>query len=117
MRGHQAYGDGLQVNGTPEVLAIGVSIAANNTAATVTIAQSLTFTVNSTAFELDMDPSLGALSDETAAVGLTVGGAPAVIVAAWVVRSLPLGAIRWLVVGAVLIAAWTMLRASMRVES
>ncbi len=49
-----------------------VSIAANNTAATVTIAQSLTFTVNNTAFELDMDPSLGALSDRTAAVGLTV---------------------------------------------
>jgi hypothetical protein len=49
-----------------------VAMAANNTAATVTIAQSLTFTVNNTAFELDMDPSLGALSDRTAAVGLTV---------------------------------------------
>jgi uncharacterized membrane protein YfcA len=51
-----------------------------------------------------------------AAIGLTVGGAPAVLVAAWAVRSLPLGAIRWLVVAAVLVAAWTMLRASMRRE-
>lgn len=30
VRGHQAYGDGLQVNNTPEVLAIGCSLAANN---------------------------------------------------------------------------------------
>jgi uncharacterized membrane protein YfcA len=47
-----------------------------------------------------------------AALGLTVGGAPAVLVAAWVVRSLPLGAVRWLVVVAVAFAASTMLRAS-----
>ena len=51
-----------------------------------------------------------------AALGLTLGGAPAVLVAAWVIRSLPLGAIRWLVVAAVLVAAWTMLRSSMRSE-
>jgi hypothetical protein len=49
-----------------------VTLAANNTAATVAIAQSLTFAVNSTAFELDMDPSLPALADQTATVGLTV---------------------------------------------
>ena len=30
VRGHQAYGDGLQINNTPEVLAIGCSLAANN---------------------------------------------------------------------------------------
>jgi hypothetical protein len=41
-------------------------------AVTVAIAQSLTFAVNNTAFELDMDPSLAALADQTAAVGLTV---------------------------------------------
>lgn len=49
-----------------------VVMAANNTAATVTIAKSLTFSVNNTAFELDMDPSLPALADQTATVGLTV---------------------------------------------
>ena len=49
-----------------------VTLAANNTAATVAIAQSLTFTVNKTAFELDMDPSLAALADQSATVGLTV---------------------------------------------
>ena len=35
-----------------------VTLAANNTAVTVTLAKSLTFTVDTTAFELDMDPSL-----------------------------------------------------------
>jgi hypothetical protein len=49
-----------------------VTLAANNTAVTVAIAKSLTFTVNSTAFELDMDPTLAALADQSASVGLTV---------------------------------------------
>jgi uncharacterized membrane protein YfcA len=49
-----------------------------------------------------------------AALGLTVGGVPAVLVAAWIVRSLPLGTIRWLVIAAVLVAAFMMLRASRR---
>ncbi|MGH7440013.1 MAG: permease [Polyangiaceae bacterium] len=49
-----------------------------------------------------------------AALGLALGGAPAVVVAAWVVRSLPLGALRWLVLAAVLLAAQSMLRASMQ---
>ena len=49
-----------------------VTLAATNTAVTVTIAQSLTFTINNTAFELDLDPSLAALADQTATVGLTV---------------------------------------------
>jgi len=49
-----------------------VTLAANNTAVTVTLDKSLTFTVDTTAFELDMDPSLPALADQTATVGLTV---------------------------------------------
>jgi len=49
-----------------------VTLAANNTAVTVNLAKSLTFTVDTTAFELDMDPSLGALADQSATVGLTV---------------------------------------------
>lgn len=49
-----------------------VTLASTNTAVTVTIAKSLTFTINNTAFELDMDPSLAALADQTASVGLTV---------------------------------------------
>jgi hypothetical protein len=49
-----------------------VTLAANNTAVTVTLAKSLTFTIDTTAFELDMDPSLGALADQQQAVGLTV---------------------------------------------
>ena len=49
-----------------------VTLAANNTAVTVTLAKSLTFTVDTTAFELDMDPSLPALADQSATVGITV---------------------------------------------
>jgi hypothetical protein len=49
-----------------------VTLAANNTAITVTLAKSLTFTLDTTAFELDMDPSLGALADQSQAVGITV---------------------------------------------
>jgi uncharacterized membrane protein YfcA len=52
-----------------------------------------------------------------AAIGLTVGGVPAVLVAAWIVRSLPLDTIRWLVIAAVLVAAFTMARASWRTKS
>jgi hypothetical protein len=49
-----------------------VTLAANNTAVTVTVAKSLTFTIDTTAFELDLDPSLPALADQTQTVGLTV---------------------------------------------
>jgi hypothetical protein len=49
-----------------------VAFAANNTAATVSVAKSLTFTIDTTAFELDLDPSLPALADQTSTVGLTV---------------------------------------------
>jgi hypothetical protein len=49
-----------------------VTLAANNTAVTVTIAKSLTFAIDTTAFELDLDPSLPALADQSQTVGLTV---------------------------------------------
>jgi hypothetical protein len=49
-----------------------VTLGATDTAITVAIAKSLTFTVDTTAFELDMDPSLPALADQNQAVGLTV---------------------------------------------
>jgi len=49
-----------------------VNMAATNTAVTVRVAKSLTFTIDTTTFELDMDPSLAALADQSQAVGLTV---------------------------------------------
>ena len=49
-----------------------VTFASNNTAVTVTVAKSLTFTIDTTAFELDLDPSLPALADQSQTVGLTV---------------------------------------------
>lgn len=49
-----------------------------------------------------------------AAVGLTLGGIPAVIIAAWLVQSLPLEALRWLVLVVVAYAAVTLLNAARR---
>ena len=49
-----------------------------------------------------------------AALGLAVGGVPAVLIAAFVVRSLPLNAMRWLVVAVVLYAAILMLRSAVQ---
>jgi hypothetical protein len=49
-----------------------ITLASTNTAVTVTVDKSLTFTVDTTAFELDMDPSLPALADQTQNVVLTV---------------------------------------------
>lgn len=49
-----------------------------------------------------------------AALGLAIGGVPAVLLAAFIVRSLPLTAMRWLVVAVVLYAAILMLRSAMR---
>ena len=46
------------------------------------------------------------------ALGLTVGGVPAVLIAAFIVKSLPLTAVRWLVVVVVLYTAITMLRSA-----
>ena len=47
-----------------------------------------------------------------AALGLALGGIPAVLVAAFIVKSLPLSAIRWLVVVVVLYAAGMLLHAA-----
>jgi uncharacterized membrane protein YfcA len=52
-----------------------------------------------------------------AALGLTVGGVPGVAVAVWLVKSLPLGTLRGLVLIVVLYAAVTLLRAGMRESS
>ena len=49
-----------------------------------------------------------------AALGLALGGLPGVLIAALIVKSLPLTAVRWLVVVAVLYAAFTMLRSAMQ---
>ena len=49
-----------------------------------------------------------------AAIGLTLGGIPAVLIAAFIVKSLPLYAVRWLVVVVVLYAAVTLLAAARR---
>ncbi len=48
-----------------------------------------------------------------ASLGLTLGGIPGVIVAAWLVQSLPLGVLRWLVLVVVAYAAVTLLRAGL----
>jgi uncharacterized membrane protein YfcA len=52
--------------------------------------------------------------DHRAALGLTVGGIPAVIVAAWLVQSLPLTTVQWLVVVVVVYTSLTLLRAGVR---
>ena len=49
-----------------------------------------------------------------AALGLAIGGIPAVLIAAFIVRSLPLNAMRWLVVAVVLYAAILMLRSAVQ---
>ena len=48
------------------------------------------------------------------ALGLTLGGIPGVLLAAYLVKSLPLGAVRWLVVVVVFYAAVMMLRSARR---
>lgn len=54
--------------------------------------------------------------DVRATIGLTLGGVPGVLFAAFVVRSLPLAAVRWLVVVVVLYTAVGLLRAMARDE-
>lgn len=51
--------------------------------------------------------------DGKAALGIALGGIPGVLVAAYVVKSLPLEAIRWLVVVVVLYAGLSLLRTAM----
>jgi uncharacterized membrane protein YfcA len=48
--------------------------------------------------------------DRRAAIGLTLGGTPAVLVAGLIVRELPLAAVQWLVVVVVVLTAASMLR-------
>ena len=50
--------------------------------------------------------------DARAAVGLSLGGIPGVLVAAFIVKSLPLSVVRWLVIGVVIYTAAAMLAAS-----
>jgi uncharacterized membrane protein YfcA len=50
--------------------------------------------------------------DGTVALALTLGGIPGVLIAAYVVKSLPVETIRWLVVAVVLYASTSMLAAS-----
>jgi uncharacterized membrane protein YfcA len=52
-----------------------------------------------------------------AALGLALGGVPAVLLAAYFVRELPLDAVRWLVVGVVVYTAVAMLSAARRGDS
>ncbi len=52
--------------------------------------------------------------DLRAAIGLALGGIPAVLIAAYLVKSLPLDAVRWLVVGVVIYTAGMMLRSAAR---
>jgi uncharacterized membrane protein YfcA len=46
------------------------------------------------------------------ALGLALGGVPGVLLAAYIVKSLPLGAVRWLVIVVVVYTALTLLRAA-----
>jgi uncharacterized membrane protein YfcA len=52
--------------------------------------------------------------DVRASMGLAIGGIPAVLIAALIVRSLPLNWVRWLVVVVVVYAAASLLRSSVR---
>jgi uncharacterized membrane protein YfcA len=52
-----------------------------------------------------------------AALGLTLGGIPAVLIAAFIVKSLPLEVVRWIVVVVVLYAASALLRSAAREKS
>ena len=52
--------------------------------------------------------------DKRAALGLTLGGVPGVLVAGLIVKSLPLSVLRWMVVGVVIYAATIMLKSAIR---
>ena len=47
-------------------------------------------------------------------MALAIGGLPGVLIAAFIVKDMPLEYVRWLVVGVVLIAATMMLRSAAR---
>lgn len=48
----------------------------------------------------------------SAALGLAIGGVPAVLLAAYIVKSLPLDYVRWIVVAVVLLVAFTLLNSA-----
>lgn len=50
----------------------------------------------------------------SAAIGLTLGGIPALLIAAYIVKSLPIHAVRWIVIAVVLYTALTLLDAGRR---
>jgi uncharacterized membrane protein YfcA len=52
--------------------------------------------------------------DSRAALGLTLGGIPGVLVAGLLVKSLPLSVLRWMVVIVVIYAATMMLRSAVK---
>jgi uncharacterized membrane protein YfcA len=52
--------------------------------------------------------------DSRAALGLTLGGIPGVLVAGLLVKSLPLSVLRWMVVSVVIYAATMMLRSAVK---
>jgi uncharacterized membrane protein YfcA len=54
--------------------------------------------------------------DRRTAIGLALGGIPGVLVAAFIVKSLPLAWLYWLVVVVVLYAAILMLRSALKGE-
>ena len=54
--------------------------------------------------------------DQPAALGLTIGGIPAVIAAVWLVKSLPLGALRGLVLVVVVYVSASLLRSAFTTE-
>ncbi|MEO5509902.1 MAG: sulfite exporter TauE/SafE family protein [Longimicrobiales bacterium] len=55
--------------------------------------------------------------DRRAAIGLTIGGIPGVLVAAFVVKELPLGTVKWIVVGVLLYTAATLWMSSRKTAS
>jgi uncharacterized membrane protein YfcA len=56
----------------------------------------------------------GGRYDRRAALGLAIGGTPGVLVAGLIVKSLPLDAVKWLVVVVVVFTAIAMLRSASR---
>ena len=52
--------------------------------------------------------------DYRVVIGIAVGGIPAVVIAAYVVKSLPLDTLRWVVVAVVIYAAVVMLRSALK---
>jgi uncharacterized membrane protein YfcA len=55
--------------------------------------------------------------DIKAAIGLAIGGIPAVLIAAYIVKSLPLTPLKWVVLGVILVTSATLLRAGTRKEA